>query len=184
VPSLVTARILWGALLLSTVLFLVVLLVIRPDPPEAPQPMLLPVLALAAVASAAFSEIVPRMNYRQAARNVKLETEDEAIADPNRHASDVLPFRETTTVMRKVAKDPKAARQRAFMIYQTAFILKMALAESIALYGFILHFLGFPLTVALPFFVVCWILMLVRFPTLEKALAPLEQALGVHIPRP
>jgi hypothetical protein len=115
---------------------------------------------------------------------VKLETEDEAIADPNRQASDVLPFRETTTVMRKVAKDPKAARQRALMIYQTAFILKMALAESIALYGFILHFLGFPLTVALPFFGVCWILMLVRFPTLEKAIAPLEQALGIHIPRP
>jgi hypothetical protein len=69
------------------------------------------------------------------------------------------------------------------MLYQTTFILKMAMAEAVALFGFVLHFVGFPLAYALPFFVVCWALMIARFPTLEKAIAPLEQATGVHIPR-
>jgi hypothetical protein len=183
VPALNTVRILWGALLFSTVLFLVLLLVIKPEPPEPPEPLMLPVLAVAALGSIVAREVIPRMNYRQVAARVKLETTEEPVADSARAASDVLPFRETTTVLRKVAKNPQAARQRALVIYQTVFILKMALAESVALYGFVLHFLGFPLLHALPFFGVCWVLMLTTFPTLEKAIAPLEQATGVHIPR-
>ena len=44
-----------------------------------------------------------------------------------------------------------------------ALILALALAESVCILGLVLGFLGAPPTVVLPFFVVTWILMLVRF---------------------
>jgi len=52
--------------------------------------------------------------------------------------------------------------------YLVALILALALAESVSILGLVLGFLGAPPTVVVPFFVVTWILMLVRFPTKEK----------------
>jgi F0F1-type ATP synthase membrane subunit c/vacuolar-type H+-ATPase subunit K len=52
--------------------------------------------------------------------------------------------------------------------YLTALILALALAESIAIFGLVLGFLGAPPAVVVPFFAVTWILMLIRFPTQEK----------------
>jgi hypothetical protein len=52
--------------------------------------------------------------------------------------------------------------------YLVALILALALAESVCILGLVLGFLGAPPTVVMPFFVVTWILMLVRFPTKEK----------------
>ncbi|MDH3200469.1 MAG: hypothetical protein OEM15_06215 [Myxococcales bacterium] len=52
--------------------------------------------------------------------------------------------------------------------YLVALILAMALAEAVAILGFILGIRGAPVTVVMPFFVVTWILMLLRFPTQEK----------------
>jgi hypothetical protein len=52
--------------------------------------------------------------------------------------------------------------------YLTSFILAMALAEAVAIYGMVLGFKGAPSSVVLPFFVGAWILMLIRFPTEAK----------------
>ena len=52
--------------------------------------------------------------------------------------------------------------------YLTTLILALALAESVAIFGLVLGFLGAPATVVVPFFAVAWILMLVRFPTQER----------------
>jgi hypothetical protein len=57
--------------------------------------------------------------------------------------------------------------------YMTSFILAIALAEAVAIYGLVLGFRGAPLNVVLPFFVGAWILMLIRFPT-EAKLAEFE----------
>ncbi len=52
--------------------------------------------------------------------------------------------------------------------YITTLILALALAESIAIFGLVLGFLGAPATVVVPFFAVAWVLMIIRFPTQEK----------------
>lgn len=53
--------------------------------------------------------------------------------------------------------------------YLTTLIVALALAESVAIFGLVLGFLGAPPTVVVPFFAVAWILMIVRFPTKERA---------------
>lgn len=52
--------------------------------------------------------------------------------------------------------------------YLVALVLSLALAESVCILGLVLGFLGAPATVVLPFFVVTWLLMLLRFPTQER----------------
>jgi len=52
----------------------------------------------------------------------------------------------------------------------------MALAESVALMGFVLWFLGFPFLYAAPMFAVCIALMLSKFPRLDFYEAQLETA--------
>jgi F0F1-type ATP synthase membrane subunit c/vacuolar-type H+-ATPase subunit K len=49
--------------------------------------------------------------------------------------------------------------------YLTTLIVALALAESVAIFGLVLGFLGGPPNVVVPFFVVAWILMIIRFPT-------------------
>ena len=62
----------------------------------------------------------------------------------------------------------KASSTQAGGPYLVSLILAMALAETVAIFGLVLGFLGAPPTIVLPFFVVTWILMLIRFPTQEK----------------
>jgi F0F1-type ATP synthase membrane subunit c/vacuolar-type H+-ATPase subunit K len=50
----------------------------------------------------------------------------------------------------------------------TELIVTLALAESVAIFGLVLGFLGAPARVVVPFFAVTWVLMLLRFPSAEK----------------
>jgi hypothetical protein len=52
--------------------------------------------------------------------------------------------------------------------YLTTLIVALALAESVAIFGLVLGFLGAPPTIVVPFFAVTWILMILRFPTKER----------------
>jgi len=52
--------------------------------------------------------------------------------------------------------------------YLTSLIVALALAESVAIFGLVLGFLGAPPMVVVPFFAVAWILMIIRFPTKER----------------
>lgn len=52
--------------------------------------------------------------------------------------------------------------------YLVSLILALALAESVCILGLVLGFLGAPPLVVMPFFVVTWVLMLIRFPTQAK----------------
>ena len=62
----------------------------------------------------------------------------------------------------------ESSSTRAAGAYLNSLILSMALAEAVAILGFVLGLRGAPVTVVMPFFVVTWILMLLRFPTQEK----------------
>ena len=58
--------------------------------------------------------------------------------------------------------------KRSSGAYLVALILALALAESVCILGLVLGFLGAPPSVVMPFFVVTWVLMVIRFPTREK----------------
>ncbi len=171
-----TFRILWGALFASTVIFFVIMLVVHPENQGPPQSIMAPAFAFVALTTAVMSFIMPRMNYRQAIANVKLETVEQSVDT----GSDVLPYR--SGAKRRVFAKPDQARRKALVIFQTPFILSLALSESIALYGFILGFLGFHFLIALPFFLVSWVLIALRFPTEQKVFGPFEAGTGAHFP--
>ncbi|GMV17496.1 MAG: hypothetical protein HS104_00135 [Polyangiaceae bacterium] len=174
-PRLLTPRILWGALLASTVLFLVVLFV-QPHPPSIATPILAPALGAVAIGLAIFSFVLPMQQQRTVLQQAKVEITE--APDPN--ASGVIPYRDAPK--RRVFADPKAAENTAFVNYQTSLILGCALSEAIAIFGFMLGFLGHPPVVFLPFFVASWVLIGVRFPTLARVRGPLEKAKGAVFP--
>lgn len=170
-----TIKILWAALSFSTVLFFGMTFVVKPQPnPDLP-PFFPLILAAAALGSAVASFVVPQLQLKAGLRNMKLALKEEA--DPT--ASDVLPS--SAAPRRKVFADPNIALSQSVMLYQTNLILALALSEAVALFGFVLAFMGQPLVVYLPFFVVCWALMALRFPTPERAIGPVERAHGAHL---
>jgi hypothetical protein len=62
--------------------------------------------------------------------------------------------------------------------YQTAAILGLALTEAVALFGFVLGFLGFAPTSFGPFFGAAWVVFVLRFPRATHPLGLLGPALG------
>lgn len=172
--SIQTLRILWGAIFAATLLFLGVGL-FSAQPSETYPATLGIVLAVAAMASAGASLLLPPFLLRQALGRAEVEVVEEP--DPD---ADSL-YRDQVST-RRVFADPDAARSRAMQLFYTPFILGCALAESVAIYGLVLLFLGAPRAQALPFFVISWVLLLTRVPTEAKATAPLEAALGAKLP--
>lgn len=161
-------RILWGALFASTLLFLIsgyVAIGGREDAPS-PDPLMLPVLAFASAGIAGASILFPRHLLRQSFRAAKYEVTD--------LPKEELMFRDTPGRPRKFT-DPEAVRKTLAPKVQTSFILGMALAEAVALNGFVLWFVGFPLTQTIGFFVVCWVLMLTHFPNADRDVQALEK---------
>jgi hypothetical protein len=166
--ELMVPRILWGAILCSTFLFFVVQFVVRqPGPVEAP---LVIVLAGAAVMTALASIVLPSATYAVALRRLKLDSREED--DPSGMPG---------VTRRRVAANPDEAMRTAIRIFQTPFILGLALSEAISLFGFVLGFLGAPIDWVLPFFVASWLLIWMRFPTRERIFGPAERATGVVI---
>ena len=162
-------RLLWAALLFSTVLMLVITYVAISGRGEAltPAPLLLPVLGVVAVLEANASVLVPKHLFAHSVKAAKLEVTELPVKERM--------FNESARRGRKFT-DAKAARERMLPVAQTTFILGMAFAESVALFGLVLYFLGHPLEVALPFFFVCWALMFSKFPNLKKFERQLEGA--------
>ncbi len=138
--------------------------------------MMLPALALVSLSVAVMSFALPKRLHLQAVANLSLEVVDQA--DPN--ASDVIPYRDAPT--RRVVKSPLEAAQKAFGTYQVSLILGCALSESVALFGLVLGFAVFPLQTVLPFFIASWALLLARFPTMPRVIAPVEAHLKAKIP--
>jgi hypothetical protein len=166
-----TIRILWGSLMASVCMILVVVFVAKNPNPQPPEPMMAPAFALVALMVAGMSFFLPANMKKTAFKNMKLELEE--VADTG--ASDVLPYRDAPK--RRVFANPKEAARRAFMIYQTSTILECALSEAVGL-----GFLGFPPPIFIPFFVVSLSLMALRFPTVNKAFGPMERHFDAKLP--
>jgi hypothetical protein len=168
---LTTARILWFALNVSTVLMLVVVLVVRaqggvPATPE--EPILLPVLGAVSLCLAVVSLVLPGRLRRQALANANLALRQEV---DDRES--VGAFRQSAPTI-NVFADPARAKRLAWASYQTAFILGMALCEASSCIGIVIGMLGFPMAQTVPFFALSWLLMLPRFPSEKAAFGMLE----------
>ena len=117
--ALSLARVLWAALFVSTLVYIVVLELVTVDS-EAEWQSLAMMFAFGGLGAASASLLAPKL----------------------------------------VKRSPGA--------YIIALILALALAESVCILGLVLGFLGAPPSVVMPFFVVTWILMVIRFPTQAK----------------
>lgn len=172
-PRLLTPRILWAALLFSQVIYFAMLAAgLFPRPPVPPEPAMLYGLAGAALVVAVLSWVLPAWLWRSAAARTNVATKP--IETPARSAA----YR--AEVGPRGFADREAALTLAMQRGFTPFILGCALNESVALFGFVLGFLGFPLLTILPFFVISWLMMLPRFPTERAFLGPLARAHGVE----
>ena len=68
-------------------------------------------------------------------------------------------------VRRMPSEQTRSSSQSPYLV---ALILSLALAESVAILGLVLGFLSAPPSVVMPFFVVTWVLMIIRFPTQQR----------------
>lgn len=165
---MLTPRILWGALITSTFVYLYVLQVAAPEDAD-PEPMMLPALGVAALVAGVLSVFLPAYLHGRGAMAAELEVEE--VPDPD---ASVM-FRDQTPTVRRFAK-PDAVVSKGMALYMTPLILGMALGEAVAIFGFVLGVLGFELPMILPFFVASWVLMGLRFPRWSSVLGPLERA--------
>jgi hypothetical protein len=167
-PALMTLRIVWGSLLASQFLLLVILNLAAPANAEAPDPMMVPMFALVALSSTVASFLVPRLVFRAGLSKLKFDKVE--VPDPQAPPG----FNKTVTV----ARDPERAFRQVFPLYTTRTILGCALGESVSLFGFVLKFLGFDWTMAAPFFVVGIAVCALQFPSNQRCLNEAEAALG------
>ena len=170
-----TGRTLWFAIVVSTTLFLAMLQYLRVTgaaPHAQVPPGMVFVLALVAVGTATASVLVPTRVLAARVRRLEIKVVDE-IGEP------VGSFRESAPVRRVVA-DPESAVRAALAPYQSTLVLGLALAESVALYGFMLGYLGAPAPVFLPFFVVSWALMATKIPKPERVTRVIASVTGAE----
>lgn len=169
---------LWGALLMSQVIYAAMLLV--PGLIESvavPDDDLSIVGMIAfAIASAIGSFVVPSLVRRKNVAAQRFELRE--VPDP----SAPVGFRGTAPTIREyadVAAVHAAARTAGF----APLVLSLALSEAVSLMGIVAGFLGQPPVVWGAFVAVGMTLTAVRFPTETTFLAPVEQHTGVRVPR-
>lgn len=160
--------ILWGALFTSTFIYLLILQVAAPAPATPPDPIVALTLAFTSVVVAVVSYLLPATILRRSLLSLDLPT-DEA------------PMFGDVPAGTRIFRDPDAARARALPAMQTAMILALALRESIALFGLLVGFIGFPMRTYAGFFVVSWLLLLEAFPRKKADDAALEAAYGAKL---
>ncbi len=169
-PSFATLRIIWGAILSSTVMFLVVLGVIdRPD--ELENAMLLPIFGFVAASTAVSAVAFPEFLLRQTLTAKKGEIPTTEVPDPTAPPG--------FGKQHRVPSNPEAAHRSVLAAYSTKTILGCALSEAVCIFGFVLGFLGVSLPWVLPFFVVGWLAMGYNFPSEAKMLDSAARALGI-----
>ncbi len=170
-PRVTTARTIWAALLISTFLYLFVATRV-PRPAQPAQPILLPVLALVALIDGLLSVVFPAMQLGRALRALNLRVDELQDANAERMFRDLPP---TTRAM----AEPDDALRRAWPVYQTWFIIAMAQAEAVAVFGLVLMILGFPWFPTILFFVLSWGLMIYQLPSETRLRKAIDRAYGL-----
>jgi hypothetical protein len=175
-PSVSTLQTLWMAIGSATFAFAAVVfwgLRAAGEPP----PLFPLVAALAALGILVVSVVLPAQLQRNALRSRKLSIVERV--DPSSAFSN---YRGAVGKQR-FFEDPEAARRAALDAAMQPTILRAALTESVALFGFALGYLNYPAWNWLPFFVTAWLSFAVRFPTERRVLGALEKELDATIPR-
>ena len=163
-----TVRVLWLALVMTNVIYIGMIsshLAVSEDAAPEHLPALLGAFSLGL---AILSIVMPARGFDAGLRNMEvniIEAPGEVVGS----------FRESAPVTRVIA-EPERAMIAAFSRYQTPFILGMALAESVSLFGFVLGFMRAAPIVYMPFFGVGIALMLSKFPTIGYIARAVERA--------
>jgi hypothetical protein len=164
--TLPTVRILYGALVASTLLLAFAAFFAKLDiPKEPPAPAMLGMLGAVALALAVASFVLPRTLGATGAKNAR----DEVLPAEPGYAGTGTPAR---------FADPGAAARKAIAIAQPPFIISMALSEAVSCIGFVSHTLGASAQVSVAFFAAGTTLAALRFPTAGRLVAPFERAHG------
>jgi Pyruvate/2-oxoacid:ferredoxin oxidoreductase delta subunit len=159
-------RVLWGALMGSTLIYLLAGSVLGGT--GSLDPVLLAVLAGAAVALAAASLFVPARLLRSALRALELPVEEVHDLAAER------PYREAAPAHRRFV-DASSARQRAASTQATAMVIGLACAEAVCALGLVVRLLGASWPQAAGFFVVGGALMIAQLPSRARLGRKLEQ---------
>jgi hypothetical protein len=163
--SLPTVRILYGALVFSTLLLAFAAFMMKLGVPEPPAQALEAGMAMVALALTVASFVLPRIVGANAAKTARVEI---LPAEPG-YAGAGTPAR---------FADPAGAARRAMALGQTTFILKMALSEAVSCIGVVMHSLGAPHMHVIPFFVLGTTLAAIRFPTPDNLVSDFERVKG------
>lgn len=175
-----TIRIVWAALVVSSLLVPVVLYVAAqsaPVPEDVPPAAVLSaLLGVVSLVVAVVSFVMPARLALAPLKAAKIEVVEEV--DP-----DVVPgFYREGAPKRRVLASRKAAEQAAARIYMTTVILRSALRESIPLFGGVLLFVTRQLPVAGGLVLLGVVLLLMGWPREREALELVEQAYDAKLP--
>jgi hypothetical protein len=177
-PRLTTARIVWGGLLGSAIVYLPIGLAVRAAgaggaDPGAALPI---VLAVVALVDTALSFVLPAQIFRNAVRARKLAVVEEVdpAAMPGAYRAEAPKVR--------VFKTPAKAESAAVAAGMTSMVVQLAMREMVALLGFVLLFLGLAPVVWAPFFAVGWITLAMAWPSRRAWIGWVERAYGARLP--
>jgi hypothetical protein len=174
-PSVSTLQFLWTAIGSATFAFAAILFSGLRAAGELP-PLFPLVVSLAALGILVASVVLPAQVQQNALRNRKLSIVERV--DP----SSAFANYRGAVGKRRFFEDREAAQRAAIDAATVPTILRAALTESIALFGFVLGYLNAPAWQWLPFFVTAWLAFAVRFPTGRRVFGALEKARGATIP--
>lgn len=160
-----TARVLYGALVMTTVMLPALSFVVKPNVPQPLDPTMQAFLGFMAVGVAVVSFVLPPRAMATTGARIRVEV------TPPMPGADGLPMPARFT-------DPATAARRAMGAAQQGFVLSLALSEAVSLFGFVEHMLGASRLVSTPFFIAGTVLAALRYPTVERFVAPFERTHG------
>lgn len=166
-----TVRVLWFALLPSNFVFAALLtngFAARQRTPDVGA--MSAVFGALALGIAVLAFVLPARLFAKAIAAMRIDVAEEAGETPGG-------FRQAAVVTRRIAH-PTEALLAALARWQPAFIVGMALAESISLFGFVLGFLGAPPTTYFAFIATGLTIMLLKFPQIGTVKSAVERASG------
>ncbi len=169
-----TIRTLWFALLPSNLIFVALLANgFGAKAASSQAHAMAPMLGALAAGIAVLSFFLPARIFAIALRSAKIAVSEEA-------GEGLGGFRQATLAQKTVAR-PTETVLDALARWRPTFLIGMALAESISLFGLMVGFLGAPALVYLPFIAAGLAIMLVKYPRLETVTSAIERASGAKL---
>ncbi len=174
--KLTVVRTVWSSILVSTLILLVVVLDADFDRHVELDPTAFGAIVAVAVLFSVVTLVVPGRLHRAAVARLSLPTEDVPVPDA------ANPDYRRPAATERVFRDPPAARLALLRAFHPPFLLGVALAQGVAAMGVIVA-LGrlAPSSYALPFFVVAWMLLALRFPSIARVLEPARRLHGASL---